>query len=78
MGRTYHVWSQRYRKHLPHTVVMFRTMTHGADATMIGVTMREVVEAVAVVRVVGIEKDAGKFALIRTKVRPVSPVSLLT
>jgi hypothetical protein len=45
---------------------------------MIGVTMMEVVEAVGVVKVGGIGTDAGNFALRRTKVRPVSPVSLLT
>ena len=76
MGRTYHHgWSKKRRKHLPLIVVMLQTMTHGADATTIGVTMMEVVEAVEVVKVVD---GTDNSALTRTKVRPVLPVSLLT
>jgi len=75
MAQSYHGSSQKYRQHLPLIVVMFRTMTHGADAIMIDVITMVVVEAVGVEKVVdGTDNSAST----RTKVRPVLPVSLLT
>jgi hypothetical protein len=52
-------------------------MMHGDDATMISVTVMEVMEAVEVAKVVEVEMAADKSSSTRTKVRPVSPVSLL-
>jgi sorbitol-specific phosphotransferase system component IIC len=47
---------------------------HGDDATMIGVTVMEVVEVVGAERVVKVEKAVDKSTSTRTKVLPVSPI----
>jgi hypothetical protein len=60
MGLTYRWTFQECRRHLLHIVVMIRTMMHSDDATMIGVTVMEIVEVVEAERVVGVEKAVDK------------------